>query len=133
MDYKDITSKLHKPTQFICAEISVNRRYEHSAGERLARDVQFWVKGIIEGEAKYDEEGRLKTPWLKVRWRGTKETCQTVANSERMHYQMHRSTSRLVQLGLWSVSWRVLPADENGNWVPTVGMIKKALAAIEAS
>ena len=133
MDYKNITSKLRKPVQFICAEISIRYRDNRNAGQVLDKELNYWVKEILDGQGEYDKDGYLKTPFLTVRCKGTKEECQIKASAQRTHAQMHRSTSRLEQLGLWGTSWRVLPADENGNWVPSTGAIKKALAVIEAS
>lgn len=130
MTYADIQGKLRKPTQYICAEISINHRYFRTGNQVLNDDVKWWLKGIIENGGELDRDGFLKTPFIVKRCRGTKDECQRKAADERFHLQAYGSTSRCEQLGLWRTTWMVLPADELGNWVPTKSMITKVLASL---
>lgn len=130
MTYADIKDKLRKPTQFICAEISINHRYFRTGNQVLNDDVKWWLKGILENGGELDQDGYLKTPFICKRCRGTKDECQRNAQEHRFHLQAYGSTSRCEQLGMWRTTWMVLPADELGNWVPTKGMIEKALGLL---
>lgn len=130
MTYADIKDKLRKPTQFICAEISIQRRYYRTGNEVLLNDVKRWLKGMEEGSTKVSQDGFYNGPLLIKVCRGTKEKCQRKAQEERFHLHCYGSTDRGEQLGMWRTTWMVLPADELGNWVPTKGMIKKALGLL---
>lgn len=131
MEYKDIKNQLPKPTQYICAEVSIQHRYHRNAGEKLQDEVKWWVKRIQEGSIVPDKDGKLPGVELfSLKCRGTKEECQRKAMDERFWHQTHGSTSRCVQLGYWSESWRVLPADEKGRWIPGKSLIEKALQSL---
>ena len=130
MTYADIKDKLRKPTQFICAEVSIQRRYYRTGNEVLLNDVKWWLKGIQNNGGEEDREGYLRTPSTIKRCTGSKDECQRVAREERFHLHCWGSTSRVEQLGMCRTTWMVLPADENGNWVPTPSMIKKVLETL---
>ena len=130
MTYAYIKDKLRKPTQFICAEVSIQRRYYRTGNEVLLNDVKWWLKGIQNNGGEEDREGYLRTPSTIKRCTGSKDECQRVAREERFHLHCWGSTSRVEQLGICRTTWMVLPADENGNWVPTPGMIKKVLETL---
>ena len=130
MTYADIKDKLRKPTQFICAEISIQRRYYRTGNEVLLNDVKWWLKGMEEGSTKISQDGFYNGPFLIRKCRGTKDECQQVAQDKKFHLHCYGSTSRGEQLGMWRTTWMVLPADELGNWVPTKGMIEKALGLL---
>ena len=130
MTYADIKDKLRKPTQFICAEISIQRRYYRTGNEVLLNDVKWWLKGMEDGSTKAGQDGFYNGPFLIKRCRGTKDECQRKAQEERFHLHCYGSTSRGEQLGMWRTTWMVLPADELGNWVPTKSMIEKALGLL---
>ena len=130
MTYADIKDKLRKPTQFICAEISIQRRYYRTGNEVLLNGVKWWLKGMEEGSTKVSQDGFYNGPFLIRKCKGTKDECQQVAQDKKFHLHCHGSTSRGEQLGMWRTTWMVLPADELGNWVPTKGMIEKALGLL---
>ena len=131
MTFTDIKDKLRKPTQFICAEISIQRCYYRTGVEVLLNDVKRWLKGIEEGNTKADQDGFYNGPFLIKKCRGTKEECKRKAQEERFHLHCCGSTSRVERTGMWRRTWMVLPADETGNWVPTKGMVEKALGLLQ--
>lgn len=130
MTYADIKDRLRKPTQFICAEISIQRRYHRTGNEVLLNDVKWWLKGMEDGSTKASQDGFYNGPFLIKKCRGTKDECQRKAQEERFHLHCYGSTSRVEQLGMWRTTWMVLSADELGNWVPTKSMIEKALGLL---
>ena len=132
MNYKDIKAKLPKPTQYICAEISVQHRYFHNAAEKLQDEAKRWLKDIQAGTIVPDNDGKLPgINLIFLRCKGTKEACQRTATDNRIWSKMNGSTSRCVQLGYWSESWKVLPADEKGHWIPNKSIIEKAIQSLE--
>lgn len=131
MEYKDIKDKLPKATQYICAQVSVQHRYYRNAGEKLQSEVKSWLKDIQEGRIVPSQDGTL--PGIRliyVKCKGRKEVCQQHAVDARFHERSYGSTDRLIQLGMWSNSWRVLPANERGEWVPGGALIKKVLESL---
>lgn len=126
MEFANIKNHLRKPTQYICVQVSYRSRT--SANQVLLDDVKYWLEDILseKGEVHLDSDGFFRGPHLIKCCTGTKEDCKRVQAEERFHRQAYGSTSRLIQLGMWRDSWLILPADENGNWVPTMSMIKKA-------
>lgn len=130
MEINSLKRYLRKPTQYICVQVSYRSRT--SASHVLLDDLKYWLESIMSenGEVHLDEDGYYRGPYLIKCCTGTKEECKRVQAEERFHRQAYGSTSRLVQLGMWRDSWLILPADENGNWVPTMSMIKKALNII---
>lgn len=130
MEINSLKRYLRKPTQYICVQVSYRSRT--SASQVLLDDLKYWLESIMSenGEVHLDEDGYFRGPHLIKCCTGTKEECKKVQAEERFHRQAYGSTSRLIQLGMWRDSWLILPADENGNWVPTMSMIKKALNII---
>lgn len=130
MEINSLKRYLRKPTQYICVQVSYRSRT--SANQVLLDDLKYWLESIMSenGEVHLDEDGYFRGPHLIKCCTGTKEECKRVQAEERFHRQAYGSTSRLVQLGMWRDSWLILPADENGNWVPTMSMIKKVLNII---
>jgi len=130
MEINNLSRYLRKPTQYICVQVSYRSRT--SANQVLLDDLKYWLESIMSenGEVHLDKDGYFCGPHLIKCCTGTKEECKRVQAKERFHRQAYGSTSRLVQLGMWRDSWLILPADENGNWVPTMSMIKKALDII---
>ena len=130
MEINSLKRYLRKPTQYICVQVSYRSRT--SASQVLLDDLKYWLESIMSenGEVHLDEDGYFRGPHLIKCCTGTKEACKKVQAEERFRRQAYGSTSRLIQLGMWRDSWLILPADENGNWVPTMSMIKKALNII---
>lgn len=129
MTYNDIKDKLPKATQFITVKISYRSRKE-SPTESLLWDAKMWLEQIRDGKHQLDDEGRYPGCWMMTEAVGDKQRCQNAASEARFYRQAYGSTSRVVQLGLWKESWRVLPADEKGCWVPSANIIKKALETL---
>ena len=121
--------KLLRPaTQYICVKISYRRRDGGSAQKSLIEDLTFHIKSLLhDTDLSAVEPSTLKGIWLMTE--GKSEDKQKMINLKfQRKFQEHSlgSTSRVVQLGLWKDTYMVLPADDSGHWVPTLGQIKKA-------
>jgi len=126
VDFKYIKEHLPQPTQFICATCSY--KYDSSAGKYLLDKVVAWIKNMNREDYKLNRYNCIDGILMYTVAMGTEDEMRNAAINTRT-----RKENEGVRYWNWKTSWRVLPADGRGHWIPSDSIIKKALKVIENS
>jgi hypothetical protein len=124
----ELFKKLLRPvSQYICVRVSYRRGCDNSAQKTLRDDLTRYIMDVLAySDLSKIEPGTLTGVWQAVEGKSDDKEVMVILKERRKDQESRYQTSRLVQLGLWKSTYMVLPADNKGNWIPTLGQIKKA-------